>query len=218
MKRIGILLVILTLISITWAGQLSTLVERGQPEGRPAMTDPETCQDEWYWARTVTANDTELSTTTRTWNYATSRFFFSPRRWASISISVVGYGDGSGAGDPASGSFNWTLYACRRWGPPEIVGTGTWAIGAMQVSHNPSTGVAVGTDSRFSTSGNSNYKWGELPVVTTRPWATLVWPSGAADHVGQLNFDLLGCWGAYLEITSISNVTSLHVFATGRSQ
>jgi hypothetical protein len=187
---------------------LLTLADRGLPEARTPLLDAETYQDAWHRVRIVSASDTPLSATTRTWTNVATQFRCLPRRWNTVSVALLGYGSGTGAGDPGSGSCAWTLYVARRYGGPQIVATGTWAIGAMRASHTPWDGSAV--------ADASHHKWGGLPVVTHDYWPSSVVAAGTTDQIGTLTFDPLGHWGLYLECTSVTGLTTLTVLATGR--
>jgi len=213
MKRFAILLLVVCACAVVFAA-LPT-VNTTAPPATGLTTADKTPFQRWYHARTITANDTALTASTRTWNYASSRFVALPDGLNSVTLTALGYGDGTGDGDPGSGSFSWTMYVCRQWGPPEIVATGTWAIGEMACSHSPASGIQVGSDAVL-TSSQTNYGWGELPVISNDYWSGTVQESGTTDQLGALSFDPGGCWGVYIEVSSLSGLSGVYFFLTGR--
>ena len=178
----------------------------GTPGAAGIVVDTGTDQDEYRLMRTITASDIAFTTSTRTWNNAAAYFLAMPREWNIVDIAVYATGDGAAGDDPTSGTFSYTLYVARKWGPMEIVADGTWAIGGQLLIYNPAEGTAL----------TGTYAAGELPVVSNDYWATTVKASGTTDQWGKLSFDGLGAWGVYLEVTSLADLTTLYVVATGR--
>lgn len=181
------------------------------PMAAPVGGTEETTQEPWWLARSaaVTASDTPLNATTRTWTGIKAKAVEIPSSWNTISLAFYAYGDGNGGGDPNGGTFSWRIYVCRKCGPAQLVAYGTAAVGEMVLSHDPTDGTVL-------TLTNEDYKWAELPVLTASVWPSSADVSGTTDDVGTINFDPLGAWGFYVEITSLANATTLYPVFTGR--
>ena len=191
------------------ARKLSTT--SGPPGRTAAGVAEETAPQRWHLQRTVTTNDTALTTDTRAWATIGTLASPIPSEWNTISIGFVGYGDGDGAGAPTSGTFTWKVYVCSQYGGAELVANGTGSIGTTQLSHWPETGDALSDGA-----ANSNYCWGDKPVLTQQYWAQTVGVSGETDGVGRINFDRLDEYGLYVEVAGLTSVTTLYVYAKGR--
>jgi len=204
MKRFAILLLVVCACAVVFAGTLPRLVDVGTPATVARGTGEMLKADQWHLIRAISADDTAFSTSNSTW---TNGQYFKriDERAMTCSVMFLAYGDGTGAGDPSSGTFSWKLYVVRRHGPIELVADGTEAIGGMYCSHFPHSGVAV--------SDASQYCFGELPVLSNDYWATTVAASGTTDSVGVLNFDPLNAWGLDLRISSLSGITTLYTYA-----
>lgn len=160
--------------------------------------------------RTVTANDTPLTTSTKTWTVvgSSSAWVPIPDNWSWVSISAYAYGDGDGAGDPSSGTCNYTVLGVRRAASAQIVCTGALAVGGLQMSHQPYGAQTVLT-------GASSYRWMEGPPTCTSYWMTSVQYKGTTDDIGSLSFSTNGLCGFTVEITGMTNVTSVTIVYTG---
>lgn len=207
MKRLAILGLIGLFACVAMAGSLNRLVNYGHPalvsRGSGLMCKAEP----WHLIRAISADDTAFSATNSGWSNG-QYFYHIDERATNVSIMFLAYGDGAGAGDPSSGTFSWELSVVKQYGPIETVADGTQAIGALQASHLPHNGTAVDTA--------SNYCFGELPVVSNDYWATSCVASGTTDKLGAINFDPLNSWGLDLRITSLTNITTLYMYATFR--
>lgn len=163
-------------------------------------------------ARTVTTNDTALTNTTKDWGAIGSVFHGLPVEWSNVQISFYAYGDGTGAGSPDGGTFDFSVYVARKYGGAELVCSQNDAVvGALQLSHNPNSGDALddGTE-------NANYCWVDTTAISTD------WPTGVlegnddgADEIATLSFDLLGHRGIYIIVNDMTNVTSVTYSITG---
>jgi hypothetical protein len=124
-----------------------------------------------------------------------------------VTVSFYGYGDGTGDGSPDGGTFDFAIYAARRFGGAQLVCTQNDAtVGSLQLSHNPITGAAFN-----SGSVDVDYCWVDTTAVTT-DWATGVTEGNddGANEIATLHFDMLGNRGIYVivnDITSLSSVT-----------
>jgi hypothetical protein len=187
----------------------SLLNTRNDPETAKTSGGIQTTQEPWWLMRFVATNDTALTKNTRQWTDIKAKAVDIPPSWNSVTIAMYAYGDGSGGGDPNTGTFSWRLYTCRKYGPAQLAAYGTGAIGEQILSHDPTDGTPL-------TLTNEDYKWAELPVLTSTVWSSDVNVSGASDDVGTINFDPLGAWGIYVEITNLTSITNLYVVFTGR--
>lgn len=163
-----------------------------------------TAQSPYAPLRVVTASDTPLSTTTKAWSTIKAVFVAVPKGANCARISCYADGDGSGTGDPNGGSFSYKVMVCERYSSAKLVGTGTWAIGELALSHNPASGSAL----TYGVTDPNATKWGELPVVTTDEWGG-VYANGTSNDVGELKFDLYGSAGLWVEVTSLTGLTNL---------
>lgn len=161
-------------------------------------------------ARTVTANDTALAATTKTWSAIGSVFHAVPPEWTNVSISFYAYGDGDGAGSPNNGTFDFAVYVARKYGGATLVCSQNDAVvGACQLSHVPNSGVAGSLP-------NTDFCWVDTTAVTHD------WPTGVlegnddgADEIASINFDMLGHRGIYIIVNDMTNVTSVTYSITG---
>ena len=156
-----------------------------------------------YQMRTVTSSDTELTAATRTWTNISSSFYYIDPGWKTSSISFIAYGDGDGAGDPVDGSFSYKVFMCRPYSSAKQVCFGDATVGTLQASHNPETGQTI-TDS----------KWVELPTVTST-WRVAATASGTTNDIGNVNVVTTNEFGIYVEVTSLTDISTLTVFITG---
>lgn len=200
---LGLLLVPATLLYALTMNPLNIVENPGRPG---VQVDWNTDQDEWHLMRTVTASDTAFTTSTANWNYAVSRFLAISRNWNTVQVGVYATGDGAGGDDPTAGTFSWKIRVVRKWGPMQVVADGTWAIGGQLLSHDPSTGSLL----------SGTYAAGELPVISNDYWPTTVTASGTTDEWGTIAFDPLGAWGIFVEVTSLSDLTTLYIVIVGQ--
>lgn len=171
-----------------------------------------TGQYDWQLLRTVTASDTPLSNTTKAWGTIKSKFARIPYGWNGVRISCYADGDSTATGDPNGGSFSYKVMVCDRNSSAQLVGTGTWAIGELALSHNPA--LATETALTYGITDPNSSKWGELPVVSTNEWGGLV-ATGTSNDVGEVHFDARGAYGFYVEVTSLAGITNLYILARG---
>lgn len=165
--------------------------------------EPRPDQSPLYSMRAITTSDTALTSSTRTWSSISSSFYQIKPDWDRVSISFLAYGDGDGAGDPVDGTFDYKVFLCRPYGSAKQACSGSATVGTLEASHNPQTQQAV-TDS----------KWVELPTVTST-WRVAVTASGAVNDQGNVNIAVTGEFGIYVEVTSLTNISTLTVFITG---
>ena len=164
-------------------------------------------------ARTVTATDSPaVDSTTATWTGAQTLCKTFPRGCNLVSLSVLAL---DATDDPASGEVDWKLWLCPKYGPMTLTAYGTWPMGDLEVSHNPETGIAIGTDTDLSDATATHYAWGEEPTVTDEYWIYPVVESGATNGVGRLTFKRGNAAGWMLEITDFaasSTIDKLYIF------
>lgn len=170
-------------------------------------TSPTWEQDSWHLMRTVTANDTALTGSTRTWSNCKGLFYPMQRQWEKTFVSFLAYGDGDGAGNPQGGTFSFSIYAIKEFGSAQLVCSGTATVGSLEASHDPATGQAV--------SPTSNYKWVQIPVLATDAWRTAVAMTGATNDLGNVCWSSYHDWGTLVQITSLTGITSVQVFISG---
>lgn len=164
--------------------------------------------------RTVTATDSPaIDATTATWTGALSNCHAFPQSCGSIvSLSILAL---DATDDPADGAITWKLWLAPKFGPMTLAAYGTWAMGTLEVSHNPGTGLAIGTDTALSDADATHYAWGELPVITADYWIYALVDSGTSNSVGRLSFNRGNSVGFMFEVTNIasaSTIDSLFVF------
>ena len=156
--------------------------------------------------RTVTTSDTALTGSTKTWSSIESLFATLNPAYDHSSINFLCYGDGVGPGDPSSGTFSFKVFTCRQYGSAQLVCSGDVTVGTLEASHNPQTGQTV-TDSQ----------WAEGQFTVTDVWKVSVGASGTTNEMGSLNWYTLNELGFYVEITALTNLSSVTVFYTGYS-
>jgi hypothetical protein len=86
---------------------------------------------------------------------------------------------------------------------------GTWAMGTLEVTHNPETGIAIGTDTALDDSHATYYAWGETPVVTAEYWVYPMATSGTTNDVGRLTFKRGNAVGFYFEVTNFAAASTI---------
>lgn len=198
----------LVLILLTSSLVLGATIGSVNPPGAPVGAALLTPQFQPELLRTVTASDTPLTSATKAWSTIKDKFIAVPRGASGVRIYCYADGDGSGTGDPNGGTFSYKVMACEYYGSAKLVATGTWAIGEEALSHHPVSGTAL----TYGVTDPNSSKWGELPVVTTQPWSG-VGTGGTTDDIGELRFDLRGSAGLWIEVTSLSTLTTLRVLA-----
>jgi hypothetical protein len=163
-------------------------------------------QIEWRLLRTVTTNDTPLTTATKVWSTVGSSSIFVPipegTTW--VGVSAYAYGDGDGAGDPTAGTCNYTILGARRGSSAQIITTGAMAVGSLGLSglpYSPYTAL----------SGASSYAWVEGPPTASDTWLTAIQTCGTTNDIGGVMFATNGIQGFAVEITGMANVTSVSV-------
>jgi hypothetical protein len=172
-----------------------------------------TNQSNYVVLRTVTSNDSALTTTTQNWEDVRQLMFPVPPEYSSILLQFYGYGDGTGVGSPANGTFDFKVYMAKKYGSAILVASANDAVvGASQLSHNPGTGVALTTD----LANDPNSCWVDTCTVTDT-WTTTVsvGGGGGSDGCAVIAFDPLGYSGIYVEITDITSLSAVTVVMTG---
>lgn len=164
-----------------------------------------TPQSPYYLLRTVTASDTALTSTTKIWSTIKDLFVAVPKQANGVRIACYADGDGDGVGNSSSGSFSYKVMTCERNSGARLIGTGTWAIGDLALSHDPVTGDAL----TYAATETNASKFGELPVVSTTEVGMTA--SGTANDIGEIRFDLRGAAGLWVEVTSLSSITNLYI-------
>lgn len=174
------------------------------------QVNPSADQQEWRFLRTVTSNDSALTTATKAWSTvgASSIFVPVPDGWTWVAVSAYGYGDGDGAGDPAPGSFNYNILGVRYGSSAQVVASGTMAVGGLQISHLP-------YGSHVAVAGPTNYKWVEGPPSASDTWLTSISTSGTTDDIGAVLFATNGISGFTVEVSAIASLTSVTILYTG---
>jgi len=170
-------------------------------------TKPNTKQKPWILMRRVTTDDTPLDATTKVWSTVAGLFFPLPFDWEKMFLAFLCYGDGTGGGNPESGTFSFNILSVRENGSAQIVAQGTAEVGALRASHDPVSGQLF--------SDASEHKWVQQPVITLDAWRTPVVASGTSDDLGNLCWSPQHDYGVFVEITSIVSITSIDVYASG---
>lgn len=197
MRRLAILLMLLLAVSLASGATLD--------EATPAPN-----QTPWRLLRTVTTDDTPLTTSTKVWSTVkdSSRFVQIPRDWTWVAISAYAYGDGDGVGDPDGGSFTYTVLGARDGASAKTIATGTMTAGSLRLSQLP---VAPHT----AISSTTNYGWIEGPPTCTSYWPSGVRTAGTTDDQGIVSFSTDGLMGFAVEVSSMSSVTNVSIIYTG---
>ena len=183
----------------------------------PVPKIPATIQTKYALMRTVTANDTALTSKTKYWDAIQSTWYSLPSRLNHAEIAVLAYGDGTGDGDPNAGVCTIAVYAAR-WGCSAVpVFHGKVTIGDLEASCAPDT--------------LAQYHAGALDVNESYKYAKSIdpnsfgdcWPSGVtvspktgnADDLGRISFDCTGYYKLWVIVTGKSGWTSLKVLVAG---
>jgi hypothetical protein len=212
MKNRTVILVAALFMADMCLAALPTVGSNTQPQSLVTPTPIGTLQTQWQLWRTVTVSDTPLTGVTKAWTSIKSKFIKFPAYANRVRISCYADGDGSGEGDPNGGSLSWKLFTCKKFGSAIYRGYGTWAIGELALSHDPTS--ATESALTYATTDPNSSKWGELPVVTASYHGTIT-ADGTADDAGELVFDPQGDLGGYLEITSFTGMTNLYILVDG---
>ena len=213
MKRFYLVVGLLIAGALCLGASMTTLDTSGLVPSISRNTQaPVTSQYDWMLMRTVTASDSALTATTKAWTTIESKFYRVPPGYNYVELACYADGDGTGTGDPNSGSFSWKVFVCQRNSSAKLVGTGTWAIGELALSHQPYN--TTETALTYGITDPDSSKVAELPVVTTDEWGGLI-AGGAANDWGTLRFDARGSYGVFVEVTSLANCTNLYVLCRG---
>ena len=186
-------------------GALRTLdqIDANRPLARNVE---EVVQVPWVQMRNAAENDVALTASTRAWNTVDTLFYELPLDARIVQISAYGHGNGTAdSGDPAAGSFAYKVYICKKYGSAQLLCTGTWNVGALELTHNPENGISL--------NASSNYKWCES-TTPTEYWPGSVTAGGTSDDIGTISFDPLGYYGIYVEVASIASVSDVTVVMT----
>jgi hypothetical protein len=178
-----------------------------------------TGQMEWAYARSVgttgyvTADDATPAATAKTWT-DTGSYFLIPPEWNYVSVAFLAWGDGNGAGNPASGTWDCNVYVVDPYSSWDHVASFSCAVGDLEASHNPVTGVA------FRTSGidDPNSKWaeGNFTPGTDYDWITTIDYTGCTNGIGRINFDAGGARVLVVLIDNMALVTRIYPLVKGR--
>ncbi len=117
-------------------------------------------------------------------------------------IQIMGAGSGfAGAGD----SFGGRIWVRKKNGPPQLVATFTFTLGAMALTLNPVSGKPdADFDYYAAASGVTDYWIGEVKESS----------NGSNDWIQTFSFDGAGCDQMYCEMTAMNDVTRAAVFWT----
>ena len=144
-----------------------------------------------------------------TWTTASTTFLRLPVSWRKISLAAYAYGDGDGGGDPNDGWFSAKVYVCRQYSSAQLLAEAERVtIGELQLSHDPTDGDAL-------TVSNEDFKWAEGSFAFDYgrpPWHSL----GNDDGIGIAQFDTVDEYALWVEITNLTNISTLYVLVTGR--
>jgi hypothetical protein len=212
MKNRTVILVTALFLDGMCLAALPTVGSNTQPQALQTPFPLGTLQTQWQLMRVVTASDTPLTGVTKAWTSIKSKFIKFPTWTNYVRISCYADGDGSAEGDPNGGSLSWKFFTCKKFGSATYRGYGTWAIGELALSHDPTSATELALT--YGTTDPNSSKWGELPVVTASYHGTIT-PVGTADDQGELQCDVQGDLGGYLEITSLSGITNLYILVDG---
>ena len=208
MKKLCIAVLFLLTCGVVLTADITRTPRSLSPEGAVG-----TNQYGYEQGRTVTANDTGLAATTKSWATISSTFHPIPAQWSNVTISVIGYGDGTLVGDPDGGSCDIAVYAARNFSGTQAVFTVNDAtVGKQQLSHDPLTGDAY----RTSGAVDANHCYVDT-ATTVSLWPTSVFSADYAGADGQttFHFDSLGCRGIYVLVTDITSLTSVTYVISG---
>jgi len=208
MKKLYIAILFLLVCGVVLTADITSRSKILSPEGAVG-----TNQYGYELGRTVTTNDTGLAATTKSWATIGATFHPIPSQWSNITISLIGYGDGTLTGDPDGGSCDIAVYAARNFSGTQAVFTVNDAkVGKQQLSHDPLTGDAY----RTSGAVDANHCYVDT-ATTVSLWPTSVFSADYAGADGQttFHFDSLGCRGIYVLVTDITSLTSVTYVISG---
>jgi hypothetical protein len=196
--------------SLTPLSQWNDFIRPSEPQ---MIVSSLTATNGWFLVRTIEANDALLTSTTNVWSTVKSKMV-DISRFNTLSMACIAYGDGSGGGDPNGGSFTMRLRLGNLYGPAQYAASIAWTVGELLADCNPAGTDPNGPDAFTNT--NEDHKWAEGAPTVTNYWSPAVVGSGTTNDVGMVNVDHLGAAGCYPEITSMTGITTLYVFAWGR--
>jgi len=194
---------------------LSFGVLDGKPLDSGGFNAMATVQQRAVLVATVTADANALSMTTSSWSHCMALFVTIPPQWNNVKLSFYGYGDGTGAGDPNNATFSYDVHLCDLFSGAITVSVGnTGVIGAQQISHNPTTGVAFA-----SGAVDPNYCWADtLAAGTIRPGWSISWFDNLGNNCkAETSFDRRSAYGIYVRIYNMTAqpVTSITCVMNG---
>lgn len=211
MKRSLIIFIVLTLGMCAY-GTLSRNTHSGATIGSATPT----IQSGYVQINSVTADDTDLATTTSYWDSIDDTFIAISPWWNTVELTFYGYGDGVGDGSPDGATFTFMVYAARWYGGAKKVYEGVGTVGAQQMSVNPVTEASLN-----SGAADSDYCWVDTidPNGNGDEWISDIQLSGNAgnDGIATASFDLNGYTGIYVYIKDMTaqSVTSITCIASG---
>jgi len=208
-------------------GVLFMQIAHGGPVGSTNQVQPPavagaTGQHLWRYVRntvattnpgSVTADDAATGATTQTWQDTVGDYVQLNPADSTISLSFYAYGDGTGGGSPASGTFDVNVYLVEPYGSWEHVASVSLTMGTLQLSHDPVTGAAFdGSD--------PNYTWAEGTgtdnLNDTSAWPLPVRRSGRTNGIFRLSIDTLGAQALVVRYDNIATVTRIYGIVKGR--
>jgi len=172
----------------------------------------------------VTTDDTALVKDTKYWDSVNpDSAVFIPIRpsWSVVELAFYCYGDGSAEGDPNTSTFNFFVYAVRRFSSARLVYTGYAQCGEVELSCNPINGTQYNSG---ALEANESYKWVDTidPNGTGDTWISSITLSGnsgteTGGNIATLSLDWNGYWGMWVAITGMTSkaVTNVYCVATG---
>ena len=187
-------------------------------------------QDHWMQVTTKTANDTALAANTKYWDAieptsSQSTWLKMPSNWTVAEFSFYCYGDGTGAGDPNGGEFDFKIHAARWYGSSKVVYEGYAACGELELSAYPCDDRLAGAfdaGDQFNSGAldsSESYKW----VDSIDPndgadedWVPDIVVTTGTDDLGTISIRTRGYWVWWVEITNFpADVTSITAVVSG---
>jgi hypothetical protein len=223
MRRLRFLPVAAVLTGLLLAWGLTHLAE-GRPVSvinrtPPGVVASATGQHNWRYVRNVNttgyveANDAAVTTATMAWANTVNDYVQLEPYENSITLSFFAYGDGSGGGDPSSGTVDVNVYLVEPYGGWEKVASVSLTVGAMLLSHNPVTGAALdGAD--------PNYAWcdgvGTDNLKDPNAWPSQVRLSGRTNGIFRLTLDTMGAQALVVRYDNMTSITRIYGVLKGR--
>jgi hypothetical protein len=188
------LMVISLFLSCAAFAELTPVTIGGQ-KYVPAGQVEETGQYGYIELARLTANDTPLAATGKSWAgvLSSDRWVRVPRQFTNF-VNINVYAHGKDINDPSAGAIDVNCHVMRPYGGAQTVFKATYAIGDVRLSNDPNSGAILRADGAATADPNS--KWANAVTINVGS-DDYEWPTGVlkSGYLGTELYDnIAGVW------------------------